>query len=193
VGSGLDDRRRVRWIAYRSRDRRNETIPTHSLSRMPDITAHDYSPPRRADIGSRKMGQPTIQRAARNAEKRLALLSIAGYSSTSNLGNNSVGDSPSSACRVRDSSLTRPLFTRSLFTLPNGLRRSRHNVRSASLRHAEDIESLSCTRVRYSTAEDTALSALKICAADDTCQSRCLQQTSMGNATIPGPRGKTLA
>jgi len=160
---------------------------------MRDTTAHDYSRPRRAHIRIRKKGGTTFWRAALNVANASSASLIAGYSSTFNSGNNSVGDSPSSDRRVRDNSPTRPLSTRSLFMLLNGLRRSRHNVRSASLRHSGDMVSLSYTSLRDSTAEDAALSALKICAADDTCQSRCLQKTSTAKAAIPGLRGKTVA
>ncbi len=192
MGSGPDDRRRVRRIAYRSQDRRNEVIPTHSLSRMPDITAHDYSPPRRADIGIREKRRPTSWQAALNVVNASLASSFAGYSSAVSSGNNTVGDSPSSGYRVRDGSLTRPSSTRSFFILLNDFRRSRHNVGSASLRHSEDIESLLSMGQRNSTAEDNVLGALKICATDDTCQSRCLEQTSMPKTVIPGSGGKNL-
>src|SRR5712671_4114555 len=81
-----------------------------------------------------------------------------------------------------------PESTRRVFTLLNALRRSRHCARSASLRHSDDIE---YRRVRVSTAENADLSTLKICVVDVTCQSRCLQPTSMYKAYILASLGYT--
>src|SRR5712672_708504 len=71
-----------------------------------------------------------------------------------------------------------------VFTLLNDLRRSRHCVRPASLRHPDDTPYFQYSRVRSSTADNADLSTLKICAADATCQSRCRQPTSMYKAYI---------
>jgi len=141
-----------------------DILRSHPLSRMQAIPIRD-SQPRYVHVWIRDKGRLTFRRAL-NAANASSAPGIAGYSSASNSGNNSVGDCPSSDRRLLDSSLTRALSMRSLFILLKGLRRSRHDVGLATLCHT-GIQIY--TRERHSTAEETALSALKICAVDDTC------------------------
>lgn len=66
-------------------------------------------------------GRPMFWRTAVNVENASSTSQVGGYSSAFNSGNSANGDhSPSSGCGGRDSSVTRPLATCSVFTSPPG-------------------------------------------------------------------------
>ena len=67
--------------------------------------------------------------------------------------------------------------SRRVFKLLNDLSSLRHPIRSTSLCSSDDRPCASCRRVRCSNAENTWLSALEICATEETCQSRYQQST----------------
>ena len=61
-------------------------------------------------------------------------------------------------------------------------------MQSASFYQADHMTCVQYSGLKYSTVYNTAPSVLKICAADTTCQSRCLQPTCMCKAYLMGIR-----
>src|SRR6266851_4013920 len=148
----------------------------------------------RSYLRRRVTGRPAFWRAFIKPVNASPASSVVAYSSSFSSGNSSTGDSPSSNWNERERSLTRPLGTRRVFTLPNEPRISRHRMWSPSLLFdSRDIESLPYLKVRYTTADNTVLSWSEICTADATCHSKLVQPTRMKEASSAAPsRGYSL-
>ena len=103
---------------------------------------------------TRVTGCPACRRASMNGVNASHPSPLPECVSSCSSGNNSRGSSPSSSGRQRESSLTSPSSTRSVFTLLNDLRRLRHSAWLTSLCSSNGRLFTVWSRVRCSTVED---------------------------------------
>src|SRR6266478_2729958 len=149
-------------------------------------------PDRSRRIKIKLMGRPAFWRPSMKGLNLSPPWPDPKYLSSCSSGNSSRGGSPSSNRRLREISSTRPLLTLRVFAFLNGLRNLRHSERSTSLLSPGNRRSCRSSKVRCSTSENLWSSAFKICAMDDTSQSRGLHRTCIRKAYASASRGYTF-